>query len=110
MMWYHWGLGVGHYHAHQPICTSRPITNEPEDDQDDQSSNKEPEGTSDRNTHPEDGDDNIVYASDDLESGLEDHHLAEEGWQSAEADSSSDGGGHSGSDFEDTEDENYTGL
>jgi hypothetical protein len=109
MMRYHWGLGVGHYHVHQPTSTSRLFTNEPGDAQDDRSPNIEPEGTSDRNIHPGDGDDDFEYANDDPELGLEDRHLAEEGWESAGTDSSPDGG-HSGSDFEDIEDEDYTGL
>ena len=116
MMRYHWGLGVGHYHAHQPTSSlhhdsmSQPITNEPlaGDTQDSQSSNPELEGTSYRNTDALE-DDDLEYISDDLELELEDHHLAEEGWESAGRDSSYDGG-HSGSDSGDVEDEDYTGL
>lgn len=106
MMRYHWGLGVGHYHTHQPTSTSHPFTYDPGDAQDDRSPNIEPEGTSNRNIHPRDGDDDLEYDNDDPELHLEDHHLAEEGWESAGTDSSPDGG----SDFEDIEDEDYTGL
>jgi hypothetical protein len=115
MMRYHWGLGVGHYYAHQPTpslhdSTSRFITDVPGDAQDNQISNLESEGTSDRNVHPEYRDDDLEYVSDDPELGLEDRHLPEEGWQDAEPDGTSDGGGHSGSDSENIEDEDYTGL
>jgi hypothetical protein len=115
MMRYHWGLGVGHYHAHhQPtsslhhVITSQSITNEAGDTQDNQSSNLEPEGTSYSNVDAVgDSDDDHEYISDDPELGLEDRHLPEEGWQDTDT---SDGGGHSGSDFEDIEEEDYTGL
>jgi hypothetical protein len=114
MMRYHWGLGVGHYHAHQPTSslhhniTSPPITNEPGDNQDNQSSNLEPEGTSYSNVDALGNDsDNLEYISDDPELGLEDRHLPDEGWQDTDTDA--DGGGHSCSDCEDIEEEDHTG-
>jgi hypothetical protein len=112
MMRYHWGLGVGHYHAHQPTSsshhdtTSQTIINEPGDNQDNQSSNMEPEGTSHSNADAP-GDDDLEYMSDDSELGLEDRHLPDEGWQDTDTDP--DGGGHSSSDSEDIEEEDYTG-
>jgi hypothetical protein len=118
MMRYHWGLGVGHYHAHQPTSslhhdiTSQPITDEPGDAQDNQSSNLEPEGTLYSNVDAlasgDDGD--LEYISDDPELGLEDRHLPDEGWQDTDTDGASDGGGHSGSDSDDIEEEDYTGC
>jgi len=63
LMRYHWGLGVGHLHAHQPVTTSDYVGDEPDqfevcqDDPD-----LEPEGTSDVGI--EDGDSDI-YVSDD---------------------------------------------
>ena len=117
MMRYHWGLGVGHYHAHQPTSSlhhniaSQPITNESGDTQDNQSSNMEPEGTSDSNLDALGvvGDDDLdsEYISDDPELGLEDRHLPDEGWQDTVTDG--DGGGHSGSDSEGIEEEDYMG-
>ena len=113
-MWYHWGLGVGHYHAHQPTSslrhdsTSQPITSEVGDTQDNQSSNLEPEGTPYRNVDALKNDD-LEYISDDPELGLEDRHLPNEGWHDTDTDGTSDGGGHSGSDYEDIEEEDYTG-
>ena len=114
MMRYHWGLGVGHYHAHQPTSslhhdiTSQLITNEPGDTQDNQSSNLEPKGTSYRNADAL-GDDDLEYISDNPELGLEDRHLPDEGWQDTDTDGTSDDDGHSGSDYEDIEEEDYTG-
>jgi hypothetical protein len=92
MMRYHWGLGVGHYHAHQPTTTSQPITNEPGDNQ----------------AQDALGDDDLEYISEDPE--LEDSHLPNEGWEDTDTDVTKDG--HSGSDSEDIEDieeEDYTG-
>ena len=110
-MRYHWGLGVGHYHAHQPTSslqddiTSQFITNKPGDNQDNRSSNLELEGTSYSNVDAV-GDDDLEYISDDPELGLEDRHLPDEGWQDTDADGA---GGHSGSNSEDVEEEDYTG-
>ena len=103
MMRYHWGLGVGHYHAHQPTSISHHnITSR---------SNLEPdsEGTSYSNVDPlGDSNDDLEYISDDPELGLEDRHLPDEGWQDMDTDV--DDGGYSGSDFEDIEEEDYTGC
>jgi hypothetical protein len=105
MMRYHWGLGVGHYHAHQPTSTSHHnITSR---------SNLEPdsEGTSCSNVDPiADLNDDLDYTSDDPELGLENRHLPDEGWQDMDTDSDADGGGHSSSDFEDIEEEDYVGC
>jgi hypothetical protein len=105
MMRYHWGLGVGHYHAHQPTSISHHnITSR---------SNLEPdsEGTSYSNVDPlGNSNDDLEYISDDPELGLEDRHLPDEGWQDMDSDSDADGGGHSDSDFEDIEEEDYTGC
>jgi hypothetical protein len=106
MMRYHWGLGVGHYHAHQPTSSlhrdiaSQPITNEPGDDQGNESSNLGPDGTSYSNV-------DTLGNGDDPELGLEDRHLPDEGWQDMDTDGASDN--HSGSDAEDIEEEDYTG-
>ena len=53
--------------------------------------------------------DDLEYISDDPELGLEDRHLPDEGWHDTDTDGTSDGGGHSGSDYEDIEEEDYTG-
>ena len=105
-MRYHWGLGVGHYHAHQPTSSSYHNTTP--------GSNPEPdlEGTSYSNVGPlgDPGDDDLEYISDDPELGLEDRHLPDEGWQDTDTDADADGGGPSGSDSEDIEEEDYTGC
>ena len=104
MMRYHWGLGVGHSHVHQPVVSNitTPIVYEPGDSQDNQSSNLEPDGTSYSNVDAV-GDDDLEYISDDPELGLEDRHLPDEGWEDTDTDGASDGGGHS-------EEEDYTGC
>jgi hypothetical protein len=94
MMRYHWGLGVGHYHAHQPTMTSEPITNKPGDN--------ELEGTYSNAVAL--GEDDLEYISEDPDLGLDDSHLSDEGWQDT-TDGTSDGGGHSGYDSEDIEEE-----
>jgi hypothetical protein len=107
-MRYHWGLGVGHYHAHQPTSTSHHNTTS--------RSNLEPdlEGTLHSNVDPlvdSNGDLEYISDSDDPELGLEDRHLSDEGWQdNMDTDSDADGGSPSGSDFEDIEEEDYTGC
>ena len=113
MMRYHHGLGVGHYHVHQPTSslhhgiTSDPTTDEPGVSQENQSLNPEPEGSSCSNADALG--DNLEYISDDPELCLEDCHLQDEGWQDTDSDGASKGG-HSGSDFEDIEEEDYTGC
>jgi hypothetical protein len=54
--------------------------------------------------------DDLDYTSDDPELGLENRHLPDEGWQDMDTDSDADGGGHSSSDFEDIEEEDYVGC
>ena len=100
-MRYHWGLGVGHLHAHQPSSIS--IANL-SNMQDDQSSNSELEasgGTMQVSDKDSDCD------SNNAELGLEDRHLADEGWQDEDTEGSND---LSGSDLDDTEDESFTGI
>ena len=98
MMHYHWVLGVGHYHAHQPKSSSHHnVTSH---------SNLEPdlEGTSYSNVDPlGNSNDKLEYISDDPELGLEDHHLPDEGWQDMDMDA--EGGNHSSSDFDNIEEE-----
>lgn len=110
MMRYHWGLGVGHFHAHQPtssITTQlEPVINDPGDSQDNQSSNLQPEETSYSNVDAlQVGDDDLEYISDDPELGLEDRHLPDEGWEDTDTDGASDGSGTGH-----LEEEDYTGC
>jgi hypothetical protein len=100
IMRYHWGLAVGHLHAHQHTCTPGPCTpghNQGEPDtQDDHSPDHEDEAGVDEsnvNTEVQDGN------SDDLELGFEDRE--HEGWDDVE----SEGGGEDGLERVDLEEE-----
>jgi hypothetical protein len=103
MMRYHWGLGVGHYHAHQPTSISHHnITSR---------SNLEPdmEGTSYSSMGPlGDSNDDLEYTSDDPELGLEYRHLPDEGWQDMDTDG--DPLGDSNDDLEYISDDPELGL
>lgn len=98
LMRYHWGLGVGHLHAHQPVTSDEPDQFEVCQDNPD----LEPEGTSD--VRIEDGDSDI-YDSDDPEQGIEIGDLEE--WEDVETSDSDDDGQH---ELQDTEDEDFTGM
>jgi len=104
-MRYHWGLGVGHCHAHQPSWTY--TTPQLEDPKDDQSSHVEPESSISTSVGVQAGE--CDHDSDIAELSLEDGHLAEEGWQDDDFGSSDDAGGPESGDSED-EDENFTGI
>ena len=104
-MRYHWGLGVGHIHAHQhtvPLAAI-PRTNSPNVQPE-----HEPDATLDVNEiniqiDLQDGNSD-VYHSDNPELGLEDRES--EGWEDVESDGSERGdeGGDEG-DEEDMEDD-----
>jgi hypothetical protein len=89
LMRYHWGLGVGHIHAHQPVAWSG---HDSEDPRDVPSPGREPEeasATYSGNTqtgNDSDGDD-----TDNPELDLEDRDL--EGWEDVESEDSEDGYG-----------------
>ena len=81
-MRYHWGLGVGHFHAHEPtevmsVATSAEI-NEPEDDAEGLDEQQAPAFTVYSNADAE-----IPGDDSDPELGLEDHQL--EGWDDVES-------------------------
>jgi hypothetical protein len=124
-MRYHWGLGVGHLHAHQ---TSAAPSNKPEmppsqagDMQADQSPDCIPadsevlsESRVDAQLPPGDGDDhNSIYDSDCPELGLDDRQA--EGWEDVDSDNELE---LDDAEFEgifededmDDEDEDFTGL
>jgi len=78
-MRYHWGLGVGHLHAHQPTATTR---HAPEDDtQSPEYETEEPLDKTNVNTQTQD-ENSDIYNSDDPELDLEDRDL--EGWEDVE--------------------------
>ena len=104
-MRYHWGLGIGHIHAHQHTIplVAIPRTNSPDIQLED-----EPDETLDVNDiniqiDLEDGNSD-VYHSDNPELGLEDREM--EGWEDVESDGSEGGGEGAGDeDGEDMEDD-----
>jgi hypothetical protein len=101
-MRYHWGLGVGHLHAHQPAGASF-RTPEEADAQDiipRECETEEGPGENDADTHIQDSNSD-VYGSDDPELGLEDRNL--EGWEDFESE------GSEGGDM-DMEEELFTGM
>jgi hypothetical protein len=97
LMRYHWGLGVGHLHAHQPGSTASRIPEEP-----DMQDETEELGENNVDIHTQDNNGD-VYDSDDPELGLEDRHL--EGWEDLEPE------GSEGEDMDDIMMEEYfTGM
>jgi hypothetical protein len=98
LMRYHWGLGVGHLHAHQsqPAATAGRV---PEDDTWDVGS---PEYEAEETLGGNDAD-NHVYDFGDAEFGLEDPEL--EGWEDVESEE------EGGEDEDvDSEEEDLTGM
>lgn len=97
-MRYHWGLGVGHLHAHHPTSSCTPDNSRDVDASNDLLADPEllPGHT---DTHATDVDDNTYRESDNLEMGLEDRDL--EGWEDAESDTLEDGNVNSDHDSED---------
>jgi hypothetical protein len=108
-MRYHWGLGVGHLHAHQAASTSCHGAEVPDGIEDNLCHDSEPvEGMCNNMQAEEQPEDSDMY--DDTENpelGLEDHHLSEEGWQGVETDVSEDES-RGVFDLEDTEGEDST--
>jgi hypothetical protein len=91
-MRYHWGLGVGHFHAHQPhaTATSSYTPCQPEDtknDHDAESGVAEGSDTYDGHKLSAELGDNAsdVYESDNSELGLDDRDP--EGWEDVESES-----------------------
>jgi hypothetical protein len=109
LMCYHWGLGVGHFHAHQSASTSGCVSDLAEDAQDIQVPGMEPqealgETLAQANDH---GGSDIGYELDNPELSLEDCDL--EGWDDIEMDDVGDGDGDD--DLEDIgELEDFTGM
>lgn len=81
-MRYHWGLGVGHIHAHQSAYTSGCVSNLAEDAQDIDA--ELPEAPRDSPAQVNDRGSDMGYESDNPELCLEDRDL--EGWDDIEMD------------------------
>lgn len=89
LMRYHWGLGVGHLHAHGPISNPSHIPDLPRDtDASDNLSEAPPDG----DLHAAD----IADDNDNPEMVLDEHDF--EGWDDVESDASEAGNGDSGED------------
>ena len=99
-MCYHWGLGVGHLHAHQSTSTPGCISNLAEDAQDGQPPNTElQEALRESPAHGNDRDSDMGYESGNPELCLEDRNF--EGWDNIEMDDVlEDGDVDEGSDIE----------
>jgi hypothetical protein len=105
MMRYHWGLGVGHFYAHQTAATTDHVLQVPEDTQVPDSGQEElPDGNdNDASACARDGDSD-VYDSDNPELGLDDRQS--DGWNEDEYESDED----DRDEDENMEDEYYTGM
>jgi hypothetical protein len=89
LMRYHWGLGVGHFHAHQSASTSGCVSDLAEDAQDIQVPDMEPqEALGETLAHANDRGSDMGYESDNPELSLEDRDL--EGWDDIEMDDVAD--------------------
>ena len=89
-MCYHWGLGIGHLHAHRPVSTSNGrsvIPGEPRDIEDDQNADREPDNVS-KDAPNIDGTSSDAYDSDKSDWDLDNRDL--EGWEDEETDSGND--------------------
>ena len=85
-MRYHWGLGVGHIHAHQPTFSAGWSPDKSKDSQDDRSTDFEPDEPPGENAHAADtahhGESDAPCESDNVELCLD-----EGGWDDVETDS-----------------------
>ena len=103
-MRYHWGLAIGHLHAHQAASTSSTVYTEPSEIEDGQYADLAPD---ENHVHTPGLDDaSNTCELDDSELGLNKHDL--EGWQDVESDTSG-GGDDEESDLEDSE-EDFKGM
>jgi len=100
-MRYHWGLGVGHLHAHQPSAMACHIPEARGGELQDFLSERI-SGEDDTNMQILDRNNN-AGDSDNPELALEDNNS--EGWDDVESSDSKDGSTH-----EDTEEEEFAGL
>jgi hypothetical protein len=109
LMRYHWGLGVGHLHAHQPIFNAGWGRDESRDSQNDQSADFEPDEQPDEprgeNAYAadtaHDGDSDVPYESDNPELWLDESDV--EGLDDLETDSNADEDGENDLDNDDIE-------
>lgn len=106
-MRYHWGLGVGHFHAHQPQGTAMSSYPTPlENDQDAEPGDAERSDNYDGHEPSAELGDNAsaIYRSDNSELGLDERDL--EGWEDVESNDDLDGNHGSG----DEDEEEFGGI
>jgi len=103
-MCYHWGLGVGHFHAHQSASTLGCGSDPAEDAKDIQVPDMEPqEASGETLAQANNRGSDIGYELDNPELSLEDRDL--EGWDDIEMDDVEDGDGDDIGELED-----FTGM
>jgi hypothetical protein len=106
LMRYHWGLGVGHFYAHQPASTLGHVSDMAGDAQDSQVPDMElQEASRESLEQPNDKGSDMGYDSDNPELSLEDRDL--EGWDDIEMD---DGDEDEDEDEDIGEPEDFTGM
>jgi hypothetical protein len=105
-MRYHWGLGVGHFHVHQPTATLVDVPNLPEDPELPDFEQEAVLYEDDDIACAQDGSD--VYDSDNPELGLDDRQS--DGWEEVEYDEDGGLGDGDGGESMDDSDEDYTGM
>jgi hypothetical protein len=109
-MRYHWGLGVGHIHAHQSTLSASRSPDKSKDSQDDRSTDFEPDEPPGENANAadtaHDGETDAPCESDNGELCLDDHDVG--GWDDVETDSADgsadDSDGERDSDYDSIED------
>ena len=88
-MRYHWGLGVGHLHAHCPVSDGRSsIPDEPRNIDDEQNADGEPDNVSEHSSDIDGPSSDNAYDSDNSEWDLDNRDL--DGWEDGETDSGND--------------------
>jgi hypothetical protein len=109
LMHYHWGLGVGHFHAHQPASALGRVSDLAGDPQDFQVPDVElQEALREPLEQPNDRGSDVGYDSDNPELHLEDHNL--EGWDDIEMDDVEHGDEDEDEDEDIGEPEDFTGM
>ena len=103
-MCYHWGLAIGHLHAHKATSTSSTVYAEPSEIEDGQYADLAPGKNHVHTPGLDDASDTCESDNSDL--GLNEHDL--EGWQDVESDTSGSGDNEE-SDLEDSE-EDFMGM
>jgi hypothetical protein len=107
LMRYHWGLGIGHFHAHQLASTSGCASDLAEDAQDIQVPDMELQETSAESpAQASDQASDVGFESDNPELCLEDRDS--EGWDDIEMDDIEDGDGDEDEDTGEAED--FSGM